>query len=591
MSARISSPTPSLSGVPPPRGDPLFSRRPRLSDLSSPAFWIGDYNYKALFSFRSRTLPFFGTDERLPVVLAFVLGLQHALAMVGGLVVPPLLLAGSSGANLSTNEQTYTIAAALIWCGLGTLLQCSRIPLGKGFYLGSGVLNVIGTSFVFVTTGLSFINTQYSREDGMCSYAEDGVTKLPCREAFGAMLGSASTVAVIGVFLSFTPPRYLRKIFTPLVTGAVLLTIGLALMSSGITNWAGGSGCQTAGSLCLAGTPHAAPWGSPRLIGLGFSVWVSIVLFDVLGPPFFKNISSALGLIVGIIIAAACGYFQKDKIDAAPAATFLWTTTFPLSVRGELVLPFLASYLVVISEAIGNITATCAASRLPIDTPEFGQRLQGGILSDLLWACLAGLATVPPSTTFSQNVSVISLSNNASRVAGYVCAFILLIMGIFAKFGAIFVAMPTSLIGGLTVYLFSAVCIAGLQILSTVSWTRRSRFIATVSLSLGFASVVKPTWFGSFFTYEGSNHALRGFLDALTLLVEEPYMITLLLAVPLQFLTPLGDDDLALQAGVVEASELGTGTSASKTRGGRMEDDLEAARGVEEVPLEEVDVK
>lgn len=103
-------------------------------------------NYRALLSFRSRKLPFFGPNDRLPVVLALVLGLQHALAMVGGLVVPPLLLGGSAGAALAPNDQTYLVSAALIWCGLGTFVQVSRIPLGKGFFLGSGVLNVIGTS-------------------------------------------------------------------------------------------------------------------------------------------------------------------------------------------------------------------------------------------------------------------------------------------------------------------------------------------------------------------------------------------------------------------------------------------------------------
>lgn len=124
-------------------------------------------NYRALLSFRNRKLPFFGPSDRLPVLLALILGFQHALAMVGGLVVPPLLLSGSSGAALVKADQTYLVSAALICgsfsssiltatsriltssltgCGLGTFLQVSRIPLGRGYFLGSGVLNVIGTS-------------------------------------------------------------------------------------------------------------------------------------------------------------------------------------------------------------------------------------------------------------------------------------------------------------------------------------------------------------------------------------------------------------------------------------------------------------
>ncbi|GAA6014475.1 hypothetical protein JCM10207_001620 [Rhodosporidiobolus poonsookiae] len=591
----VASPPPSVHEQEQGSGsDRLFTRWPRPSDFTSRAFWLGNYNYKALLSFRNKKIPFFGPNEPLPVLLAVILGLQHALAMVGGLVVPPILLGGPAGANLASNEQVYLISACLIWCAIGTALQCSRIPLGKGFYLGTGVLNVIGTSFAFVTTGLTYINTQYNREGGLCSFDADG-NKLPCREAFGAMLGTASTVAVIAVALAFTPPRILRKLFPPLVTGSILLTIGLALMGSGITNWAGGSGCQSGGLCPSADAPHAAPWGSPRLIGLGFSVWISIILFDLLGPPLVKNASTMLGLLVGIIIAAACGYFRKSVIDEAPAATFLWTTTFPLSVKGELVLPFLASYLVVVSEAIGNITATCLASRLPIEGAEFGSRIQGGLLSDTLIALASGLATVPPTTTFSQNVSVINLSNNASRIAGYACAFFLLLMGVFSKFGSVFVAMPTSLIGGLTVFLFAAVAISGLNILSHVPWTRRNRFIATAALSLGFASICNPDWFSNFFTYDGSNHALRGFMDALTLIVEEAYLITMVIAIPLQLLVPYGEDDLAameLAGATLPLPNTAAGSDGSVGGGvgpSKYAHSLEHVRGVEQMEIDELD--
>ncbi|KXS10882.1 nucleoside transporter [Gonapodya prolifera JEL478] len=523
-------------------------RRPTLATLTSREFWIGNYDYAALFSFRSKTLMFFGPNDSIPVLLAFILGLQHALAMVGGLVVPPLLFSGAAGAALPSAQQTYLVSACLIWCGLGTLLQVSRIPIGKGYYFGSGVLNVIGTSFAFVNTGLTYIGNEYSRPDGLCSFAADGVTKNPCPEAYGALLGTATVVALFAVVLSFTPPRYLGRLFPPLVTGSVLLLIGLSLMSSGITNWAGGSGCESGGLCPSADAPMAAQWGSPRLIGLGFLVWISIIICDLFGPPIMKNCSSMIGLLIGIIVGAACGYFDKSTIDSAPAITFLWTTTFKLSVAGELVLPFLAAYLVVISEGIGNIIATADSSGMDIESPRFPTHIQGGLLSDALWACLAGLATVPPSTTFSQNTSVIALSNNGSRWSGYVCGVILLIMGIFGKFGAVFVAMPASLIGGLTTFLFASVAVAGIRILARCHWTRRTRFIATASLSLGFASICKPEWFSNFFTTSSSNHALQGLLDAVTIVVEEAYLITMVIAIPLELLVPLGEDDIAAQA-------------------------------------------
>ncbi|GAA5839144.1 hypothetical protein JCM9279_002607 [Rhodotorula babjevae] len=562
-------------------GDTLW-KRPTAAMLKSRSFWIGNYDYAALLSVKNKHIPFFAPNQPVPVLLALILGLQHALAMMGGLVVPPILLGGAAGAGLSSGDQIYLVSACLIWCGLGTLLQVSRIPIGRGYFIGSGVLNVIGTSFAFVNTGLTFLNNEFTR--GNCKLADDG-SKLPCPEAFGAMLGTASVVALVAVLFSFTPPRFLRRIFTPLVTGSILLTIGLSLMGSGITNWAGGSGCESGGLCPSDNAPMAAPWGSPRLIGLGFLVWISIIIFDLLGPPLVKNASVMLGLIVGFIVSAACGYFEQSTIDNAPAATFLWVTRFPLSIRGELVLPYLAAFAVVLSEGVGNITATCEISRLPIEGPRYSSHVQGGLLSDALWACLAGLATVPPSTTFSQNVSVIALSNNASRVAGYVCGVILLLAGVFSKIGALFVVAPASVIGGMTTFLFSSVCVAGLKILSGVHWSRRNRFIATASLSLGFAAICSPSWFSNFFTYSGPNTALRGFLDALTLIVEESYLITLIIAVPLQAIIPLGEDD------VVPAREGEPVEVLGRTKTARYQHSIEQVDGDEEMALGPVDSK
>jgi xanthine/uracil permease len=70
-------------------------------------------------------------------------------------------------------------------------------------------------------------------------------------------------------------------------------------------------------------------------------------------------VSVILGLLVGCIIGAATGYFDSSSIDAAPVVSFIWVKTFPLSVYGPLILPLLAVYLILMMEAIGDITATC----------------------------------------------------------------------------------------------------------------------------------------------------------------------------------------------------------------------------------------
>jgi uric acid-xanthine permease len=102
---------------------------------------LGQYDYAFLFRpslpFMKRAnqnAPFFGVDAPMPVVLALLLGLQHALAMLAGVISPPIILAGSAGANLSAEEQQYLVSTALIVSGILSLIQIKRVPIFKTSY-------------------------------------------------------------------------------------------------------------------------------------------------------------------------------------------------------------------------------------------------------------------------------------------------------------------------------------------------------------------------------------------------------------------------------------------------------------------------
>jgi len=301
--------------------------------------------------------------------------------------------------------------------------------------------------------------------------------------------------------MSFTSPKYLKKLFPPLVTGPTVTLIGISLIKSGFEDWAGGSGLclsrPTSGffRLCPDVTaPHALSWGSASFIGLGFSVFATIILCERFGSPIMKSCAVVIGLLVGCIIAGACGYFDRSGIDAAPAASFIWVHTFKLSVYGPIVLPLLAVYIVLAMEAIGDITATCDVSRLEVDGKLFDSRIQGGVLADGMNGILAGLCTITPMSTFAQNNGVIALTRCANRKAGYCCCFWLLVMGIFSKFAAALVAIPSPVLGGMTTFLFSAVAVSGIRIISTCPFTRRNRFILTAAMSVGFGATLVPRY-------------------------------------------------------------------------------------------------
>lgn len=160
---------------------------------------------------------------------------------------------------------------------------------------------------------------------------------------------------------------------------------------------------------------------------------------------------------------------------------------------------------------------------------------------------LACLCTITPMSTFAQNNGVIALTRCANRKAGYFCCFFLIIAGVFAKFAAALVAIPSPVLGGMTTFLFAAVAVSGIRIISTVPFTRRNRFILTAALAVGYGATLVPKWFDYVFTYEGDNKALLGFFDAISLVMESGFAVTAFLALFLNIFLKEEFDDEAIE--------------------------------------------
>lgn len=406
-------------------------------------------------------------------------------------------------------------------------------------------LTSIGTSFATITVAQGAFAQMY--RSGFCPVAADG-TKLPCPQGYGALLGTSCLCSLLEIGLSFMSSRILSRVFPPMVTGPTVLLIGASLIKSAMTDWAGGASCgldPSARMLCpSADAPHALPWGSPEFIGLGFLVFVTIIICERFGPPILKSCSVVVGLLVGSIVAAACNYFESSGIAAAPVASFAWVHTFPLTIYPPLILPLLALYIVIMMESIGDITATCDVSRLQVEGATFDSRIQGGVLGNGLTCLLAGLMTISPMSVFAQNNGVIALTKCANRTAGYCCCLFLVVMGIFSKFAAALVAIPSAVLGGMTAFLFSSVAISGIRIISTIEFTRRNRFILTASFALGMGITLVPEWWAYVFTYSGDNRALEGLLNAVDLVMENGFAVCAILGVVLNLAIPVEPDDV-----------------------------------------------
>ncbi|KAK3678295.1 hypothetical protein LTR78_001590 [Recurvomyces mirabilis] len=488
------------------------SGRGLLKALTTRDGLIGDYDYAFLFKpnlpflkREKRAAPFFGLNQKMPVFLAMLLGFQHALSVLAGVITPPIILAGVG--NLDANIQSYLVSSSLIVCGIPAAVQITRFQIWKTpYYVGTGLISVVRTSFAVIPVATGAFAQMYAT--GYCPSDANG-NKLPCPKRYGALIGTAAICALIEVAMSFTPPRILCKIFPPLVTGPTVLLIGVSLISSGFADWAGGSGsCMgrpESGIFAICPTiyaPHPLPWGSassPSRLYSSCCLWILRSLWY------------------------RCGAGSEVH-------------TFKLSLYGPIVLPLLAVYVVLAMEAIGDITATCDVSRLQVDGPLFDSRIQGGVLADGLNGIVAGLCTITPMSTFAQNNGVIALTRCANRKAGYACCFWLLVMGILAKFAAGLVAIPSSVLGGMTTFLFSAVATSGIRIISTIPFTRRNRFILTAALAVGFGATLVPTWFSYVFTYAGNNKGLLGFFNAIELVLETGFAVTAFLALILNLI-------------------------------------------------------
>ncbi|KAK1515497.1 uracil-xanthine permease [Colletotrichum paranaense] len=578
-------PSQIVPGTAPKRtmGDRLRSTKNRFFTKDG---LIGDYDYAFLFTpnlpfmRKSRkAAPFFGLNDRMPTLLALLLGFQHALAMLAGIITPPILLSGAAGANLTGEMQQYLVSTALIVSGLLSMIQITRFHILKTpYYIGTGLISVVGISFAIIPVAQGALSQMYA--NGFCPMDGEG-NKLPCPDGYGAIIGSSALCALIEIAISFMPPKVMLRIFPPIVTGPTVMLIGIHLIETGFQNWMGGSGpCANPTSDFFArcpniSAPHALPWGSAEYLGLGFSVFVTIILCERFGAPIMKSTSVVIGLLVGCIIAAATGYFDRSGIDSAPAASFIWVHTFKLTLYGPLILPLLAVYIICATEAIGDITATCDVSRLEVEGRLFESRIQGGVLADGINGILAALMTITPMTTFAQNNGVIALTRCANRSAGYCCCFFLIIMGIFAKFAASLVAIPSSVLGGMTSFLFTAVAVSGMAIITKgVPFNRRNRFILTAGLTLGYGATLVPTYFDNVFTYAGDNRGLRGFLDAIVLIMETGFAITAFVCMFLNFvldeeIEDTEGHDVIPTTGIVTPKDVNGGESA---RGADSED-------------------
>ncbi len=385
-------------------------------------------------------------DSKPPFGLTLLLALQHLLAALGGIIAVPLVI--GNVLKLPTPDTIVLVNAALLVSGIVTIIQCRGIgPIGLR------LPSVMGTSFTFVAAALAI------------GFSEHGVAGI-----LGASL-VGSLVMIIGSF--FMP--YVRKLFPPVVTGVVVVMIGLSLIPVAVDWFAGGQ-------------KGDANYADPSNLAMATFVLVLVVILVQWGKGIFSAAAIVIGMMVGYVVALTLGWINFEAVKNAEIVAIPQPLHFGLAFPISGIIGMSIAYLVTIVESSGNFLALGNATQTEIT----GKHLRGGVLCDGVGSAFAAIMSTTPFSSFAQNIGVISLTGVASRHVVTVMGVLLIFSGIFPWFGALIVSIPSPVLGGAGLMMFAMIIAAGIQMLDKVERSKRNGLIIAISIGCGLAVTTRP---------------------------------------------------------------------------------------------------
>lgn len=404
-------------------------------------------------------------EGRIPLKQAIPLGLQHVLAMFVGNLTPILIISSACGITSGSALQIALLQNAMWIAGIITLIQLFAIGP-----CGGKVPIIMGTSSGFI---------------GVCNSVAGvmggGVL------TYGAIMGASILGGLFETVLGFLL-KPLRRFFPPVVTGTVVLSIGLSLISVGVGSFGGGN--------------NAADYGSMENLFLGTLVLVVIIVLKHCTKGITSTASILFGIVVGYIACAIMGQILDpigvtaegveytkawvlnwDKV--AEASWFAVPQLLPVEIvfDARAIVPICIMFVVTAVETVGDISGVMEGG---MGREATDKELSGGIICDGLGSSLAAVFGVLPNTSFSQNVGLVTMTKIVNRSALTAGAIFLIACGLFPKVGALISIMPQSVLGGAAVMMFSSIVVSGIQLITKHPMTARNISIVSVALGLGY---------------------------------------------------------------------------------------------------------
>lgn len=405
-------------------------------------------------------------EGKIPLRQAIPLGLQHVLAMFVGNLTPIILITGGAGCAIQDPGLLVVLLQnAMLIAGIVTLLQIFAVgPIGAKLPI------VMGTSSGFI---------------GVCQNM--AVSLGGGTYAYGAIMG-ASLIgglfeSVLGFFL-----KPLRKFFPAIVTGTVVLSIGLSLIGVGVGSFGGGKAMPDYGSL--------------ENLFVGAVVLIVIVALKHGTKGITSYASIFIGIIVGYILVSVMALvlpttgvtaegveYTKSWVlnwqEVRDASWFAVPKLLPIDIVFDMkaIVPICIMFVVTAVETVGDISGITEGG---IGREATDEELSGGVICDGIGSTIASVFGVLPNTSFSQNVGLITMTKIVNKYAIAIGGIFLIACGLFPKLAALISIMPDSVLGGAAVMMFSSIVVSGIQLVTREPITARSVTILSVALGLGY---------------------------------------------------------------------------------------------------------
>ena len=389
---------------------------------------------------------YYKLDDRPPLAKSLILGFQHLLSALPGIIGAPLVVASVLG--FSIQETVILVNASMLMSGVGSIIQGLGITQLK---LGSRLPVVQGTSFAFVGVSIT-IGFQYG---------------------FAAVVGATIVGGLFEIFLSFFIHR-IRQLFPPVVTGTVVCLIGMTIFPVAVDWLAGGKGAEDYGSLMY--------------LGVGGVVFFVVIFFNQWFKGFISSAAILIGLVCGYFLWAALGLLDLTPVSEAAFIAIPNPLYFGIEFHVGAIIAMCIVYTVSMVESVGDYLALSNYCDQELE----GERLSAGIRCEGLNSAVAGIFNSMPTTSFSQNIGVVGITGVASR---YVVAFaggILVTAGLLPKFGALIVSVPEPVIGGAGLIMFGMILAGGIGILRKIDFSRRNTMVLALGIAAGLTVTYRP---------------------------------------------------------------------------------------------------